>query len=214
MAKIPYTLGNKQFPTKLAAREYIAGIRKAAHGPGPITDPEAVAVLRDLLRLHPRHDLYETMGIKGFAIVPVPAYADLGFGVVLANGWTDLFSYRVCLGMKPLRSKVLSALRTAVAPQTQAWKHDHYPIKCAISGVDLAWEDYHVDHAPPWEFKNIVAAFFNDEAELLSVELVDAPSGVGQVLADSDLERRWAAFHEERAQYRALHWRENLRREE
>lgn len=217
MARKQYTLGGIQFATKKAALKHVGDIRKRYESNvGPVTDPSELAVLFDLVKFHPRYSLYQSIGILGFDTWIVIPYGGAGFRVVLADGTRDPFSYRTAFGLSNPRSHVLAAMRGAVASQVHAWKCNHWEtnssVRCAISGEVLTWEVFHVDHNYPWPFRRIVEMFFEvEKIDMLTVALRDGEYGVSKVLANPEFEARWSAFHAERATYRALHARENLK---
>ena len=208
-------IGGIDFRTKSLAMEYVGGIRRSYEGRdrGAVTDPHHLAVLRDLVQFSPKRELYEEYGIEGFDTWTVVPYGGVGFRILLSNGVRDPFSYKKCFEQPTKKAHVLVALRSAIKDQVLAFKAQclrFQPVVCEISGETLTAETFHADHAPPWTFKAIAAAFLSNE-ELERVEVTDGQCGVGRVLVDKDLERRWSEFHRSKVHWRALHARENLR---
>ena len=79
--------------------------------------------LKELLKLHPKHESKIGCGIKDFFIKKT-IYNNLGFNIVRFDGSTTDFSFMKCINPKNKLSKIKCACRNAISTTIQKLKTD------------------------------------------------------------------------------------------
>jgi len=202
------TLGGHEYPSKKAAAKRVQTIL-AAHPPGTmVTDPDALAFLRDLFRLHRswaqktgRNDSYQ-VSVRSNEIGDAR-----GFWIERADGTETDISYRKCLAPGTARARILQAFRFEIAQQVVDFRRRHYHLEsvvCAITGENIApcHPSAHVDHEPP--LRDLVEAFCGAVGITLEEVEIAAGDGVtGARLVDHEMAAAWQLFH---ARHAGLRW--------
>jgi hypothetical protein len=121
-----YVLGGAHFGTKADIRKHVQAI-KTQYAGGPVSDRNAVAVLRDLLNWHPHREEKLRRGCLGFFVV---ADVERGgrtfhFAIEAADRALVHFSYNTCINgkAKAHADRVKQAARMAIAPQVAHFKN-------------------------------------------------------------------------------------------
>jgi hypothetical protein len=157
--------------------------------------------LREILPHHP--DAAEKIG-AGIAHIEVRAngWGGRTFWIVRADGTETDFSFESCLTPPTPFQELYRACRTAVVPSILAAKNaifDTTPtVTCPVTGEQITRETAHLDHANPWPFDAIVAAFIKSLVE---------PTRDGDLetrFRDPAFAERFRHFHDERASLRAV----------
>lgn len=165
-----YLLGGIEFKTKAAIGEHARAILHATPT-GSTLGMGDFMFMCDLLDMH--EDAVQKIGCGVYSISveqDLLNYNSRGFWLHRNDGTETDFSYLKCLSRPSNRSKVLAAMREIVMPFCMAYRSRYFSTyanssgyaPCEVSGVLLSVIDAHVDHAWPWEFKSIVAAFVKD----------------------------------------------------
>ena len=167
---------------------------------GNIT-PEDDAFLREIVKGHPIADVKIGPGIDHFEIRRGGRFNQNVLFLVRIDGTATDISFRQCInGESSHRTKVLAAMRAAIADQVIAFR-DHAlttNARCSITGIPLTRENIHVDHDPP--FIEIAKAFLASEGGAENVTLTDDGDGqIGRTLADKRQMFAWQDYHRERA---------------
>jgi hypothetical protein len=104
MAK-PVSIGDRRFPTKTAAPEECRQIRdkytgadidSSPAGSETVSDPEDIALLSDLIRVHPEAEEKIGSGVDHFE-VRFYDYGTRGFCAVRTDGCAIDFSFKECV---------------------------------------------------------------------------------------------------------------------
>lgn len=130
--------------------------------------------------------------------------------VVYADGHEIDFSWKSCCeGTFSDARDADHAFRRAVEPQVREYKRRRFFAigglpTCDATGVPLTFEGCQVDHHP-LTWKALVARFLEQEGiSLNGVKTVPVVPEGGCVIADSELEDRFASFHESNATLRLV----------
>jgi len=206
-------IGVHGYLTKTAALEdcrTLLGLHRAGE---QITNPDHVAFLHALVLMHPAADIKVGWGVRSFE-VGSDGYGKNCFWLTRVDGTRTDWSFTQCF-KKPVthRSKVLSALRAAVAYQVLEFRDTvSFPLTCPLSGVSVLPDTCHIDHEIP--FKLLIDQFCALEGiELDCVALAPHADGdTSNRLAGRELQTRWCAFHAANAILRAVDAGANLRR--
>ena len=181
------------------------------------------AALHWLVEQHPEYEQKRGCGIAGFTVVRT-IFGSCGFAIVRTDGSTTDFSYRECLSPRSVRTEILAALRHEVADDIQDAKLRHFGkhgdeldrVACALTGALIDISQSHADHAPPWTFQNLAAAFLAARGVVISNDLLE-PSTDNQHrrrLADPELAAAWRSYHHELARIRVVDAKANIARAE
>lgn len=211
-----FVLGGELFPTKTSVLERCKKIR-GPYKPGVprrIVDPQEVAFLQDLLKLHPRSEKKRGVGIRGFRVA---ADSQMGvcFWVDRIDGTSTDFSFNECLSGGNRWADFRAAARKAVLDQVLDFKMKNLvygETRCAASGALLEPGSTHVDHEAPRTFEVLLDEFLTETG--LDWNSVRVSSGVDgstvKEFLDSRLRESWSQFHRERAVLRLVTRTENL----
>jgi len=166
-------------------------------------------------------------GVKDIFVGKQPGRDAKRFLLRRTNGVIVDFSYRKCLRPPTRREHFAEACRAAVQGQVDAFKTHAFrplPVKgdptadvftfdpnrfrleptskvpCALTGELVSWKECHVDHAPPNEFAKIVDDYIKEhQIDINQIQLLGAEDGFSRRCFQYEEERRFAAFHKERA---------------
>ena len=186
--------------------------RRLLHGtaPGDKVGDDGAAFLLDLLQRHPDAAAKIGAGIAYFTVRMNAPYGTPGFWLHRVDGTAEAFSYLKCLRPQSRQHPVTQALRRAVALDITRFRDTVLAaqpvVVCPITGDPAIAGNCDVDHAPPWTFARLAAAFLQTEGDIR----VAYPE-VGLVMADADQERRWREFHNRHATLRVVSVRGNAR---
>jgi hypothetical protein len=178
--------------------------------PGAKVTGTDAAFLLDMLQHHPDAAAKIGAGVSYFTVELNAPYGTPGFWLHRVDGTAEAFSYLKCLRPRSRQHPVTQALRRAVAPDIVRFRDTVLSaqpvITCPVTGDPAIAGNCDVDHAPPWTFARLAAAFLQTEGEVR----IDYPE-VGSVMADADQERRWRDFHNSHATLRVVSVRGNAR---
>lgn len=173
MAK-PITIGDMEFKTQKAAVEFFQVLLYK----GLFSDADDAA-LRALVKRHPEYELKAKGREPVSFFVGSNEYGGRCFYLKRPDGTTTDFSFLTCIKGKPSKmAEFKKACRTAVVQDILNEKSlllAKHGYVCAVTGEALSPEDVHVDHAPPYEFDDIVRLFIAECG--VDVESVDIPLG-------------------------------------
>jgi hypothetical protein len=206
-------LGLVSFPTKTAATAHFSKMLRANQA-GDVISGDDAAHLQALLDRHPDRDEKIGCGVAEFFVMRHAQYNDIGFGVRRVDGSVVDFSFLECLRRTPHRSKVLLAMRRAVADDIIAFRRAVFSsatvVPCALTGADVTPSTSHVDHVAP-TFLEIAEAWRAGRPwESIAVE--DDPGGIGDLLADEADRESFRSYHQRVAVLRVVTAHANLSR--
>lgn len=193
-------LGIIRFPTKKDALEFLREILWR-HPEGTILSGIEHYAVTKAYRLHPNRQssigiLYHKIGMnygEGYR------QGAPGFHTYLANGTWTTWSYRAPIEQFDPRRWLMQAARATCLPVVRAWKSRQFGGKplayCQECAGLVAWDESHVHHMPPWEFRVIVEAW--SQGRTAEVEKVD---GVAVLTARAS----FLEFHDARADLRLV----------
>jgi len=217
-----YQIGGKTFRTKQEIVQRVRGILDRTPV-GATLEQGEFAFMLDLLQRHRRAAQKIGGGVRAIR-------ADLNthwkpykmFTLIRADGTETDFSYRACVYPTSADADFRKACRHAVVEDVLEFKrsafdaqaNEYNEIRCAVSGVMVAWDEAHVDHAPPWTFKAIVDAFVDELAiDVSAVQLAGrADNEFQRRFVDAELAARFRRFHNARARLRIVTQATNLER--
>lgn len=206
MAK-PVDLPSKSFRTRAEAKAYCSDIHNKIYAVGDvITDPEHVAVLKDLVVRHPSADEKIGPGIDLF-FIGLTSRGDRKFvragqtGIWIRDveGGERDFSYNTAIDQPDERAVVKEALRNAVADERVAFREREFqrgPVYCARTGVRLAsWDEAAVVYSDP-TWAELTGRFVAMHGGWDAVETHTGYGGVqiGSQLVDDELREDWIAY--------------------
>ncbi|MGD3112810.1 DCL family protein [Streptomyces sp. YGL11-2] len=207
-----FNLGGVEYTTKKAAGDACRQILYAYPAGSVVADRKDEEFLRDLLSLHPEYPDKAGPGVDQFTVDRTP-HGNIGFHVVRADGTREVFSYLACLTHPDHRTNVLGTMRLAVSAQIYSFRATNCtpgtPIRCAITGETITWDDIHIDHEEP-QFVDLAENFANDHGgfEAIAVESRDT----AQRWHLRDHEAEWQEYHERHATLRIVSKAANLAR--
>jgi hypothetical protein len=140
--------------------------------------PEDDAFLREIVKGHPQSDIKIGPGIDHFEIRRTGRFKQNVLWLIRTDGTATDISFRRCInGDVSHRTKVLAAMRAAVADQIVAFRDRALTTnaRCSITGVPLTRDNLHVDHDPP--FIELARAFLASEGGAENVQLTDDDDG-------------------------------------
>lgn len=181
---------------------------------GPVYDEDAVAFLHELVGMHPESAAKVGPGIARFEIRPSEINpAQRTFWLIRVDGSETDFSYLKCITHPTPIQGFKAACRSAVVQEIIDHKNrvfdPGHDVVCCVTGELLSPDTSHIDHAPPWTFDAIAEAFAEGRDLVSSVR----PTMDGEcrtVFADPSIKADFVAFHNERADLRAVSIRANL----
>lgn len=203
-------IGERTYRTKESAKAAIYEVRNRVKARGRPT-PEDDEFLRDLVTLHPDAEAKVGCGIDHFEVRQNFNYD--GFWILRTDGSETDFSFMKCLYGASQEAKVRSAMRYAVVDQKLAARDLAFAgaeiLTCPVTGEPIRVSDCHIDHDSP-TFVQIADAFAEQAGGYASIETISVDGNIGRRFVDSALSSRWEAFHQERANLRAVSVRANL----
>lgn len=214
MVSIPVEIGALRFPTKDAAKGYFRDILYRHVIGSRIPDPDATA-LSWLLERHPEVDEKIGAGIDYFSVRDA-IYGTRCFDIVRTDGSTTDFSFGSCVHGKapPPLTEAITALRAEVTDdilkKKRDWFHEHGDaegkVACAITGMRIAIDEAHADHAPPRPFGTLAITFLTARRIQPGPSLVTPPADnqYQPLLADRKLAQEWCDYHHELAVIRVV----------
>jgi hypothetical protein len=207
-----YNIGPHTFYSQRAVTEYMRALI-ARHPPDTwITDPDDYWFVHTILHCHPRADTKLGAGI--YAIKRGgPHTFDPDLFIQRVDGSMTDISWTHCINTPSHRTRVLKALRFAVASQVIAYMQEWLPKTpvCPLLGIALNPGNYAVDHIPPETFESLVDRFLAFKSLSVSqIELTTGDNQIGRELADQQLAQDFAQFHREHARLRIISEQANL----
>jgi hypothetical protein len=181
---------------------------------GPIYDEDATAFLREIVGMHPESAAKIGAGIARFEIRPSEVNpSQRTFWIIRVDGTETDFSYLKCITHPTPIQDFKAACRSAVVREIIDFKNRTFDpghdVVCRVTGELLSPDTSHIDHAPPWTFDAIAEAFAEGRDLVASVR----PTMDGEcrtVFSGPAIEAEFIAFHNERADLRAVSIRANL----
>lgn len=205
-----YIIGKEVFKTKKAAEEKI---RKVLHSykHDEFLEVEDELFIVDLLVNHPDASQKIGVGIAGIKVQQNPYYKrNKQFVIVRKDGTETDFSFKKCITKPKMETKFQQACRNAVAPYIIKFKKDFFieneEPTCEITGIELTFQNSHVDHVPPNTFKAIVQNFIeSEEIDIASVAFAPtADNQYGIHFLDDFFAQKWIAYHNDKAELRVI----------
>jgi hypothetical protein len=173
-----------------------------------------------LLARHPNAIQKQGVGVVAMEVRQNPAYPQSrGFWLIRADGSSTDFSYWECLRETPHTERFHRALRVAIEPDIQAYCRAFFaarhgrPYYCPYRGERVELRGSHVDHQAPNTFQALVQRFVAHEGLEIARVQIDGKAEdnvVQDTLADTDLARRWRAFHRSHATLQVVSRTANL----
>jgi len=216
MAK-PITIGQYDFKTKKAAKDYIRDLRDRYPVDGvEITGCDEL-FLHDILALHPEASDKIGSGINNFTVETDPEFRRTRhFMIHRADGSCTDFSFNACIDGRNDRADRLESLRRAVEDQIVSFRDDAFSgstqVICPIDGSTLTPNTCHVDHVSPSTFIVLAERWLASEG-ITIFDVCITPPADNQVVAnmiDADQIISWETFHRSEATLRVVSPRSNL----
>ena len=123
------------------------------------------------------------------------------------------FSYGKCITHTSIdKNNIIRAFREAILPQIKEFKEKIFnqgKVHCAMTGVELTWEDCHIDHQN--KFRHILKEFLDKEGlKYKDIQIINKPNSLPKI-KDEELKKKWIEYHRRHAILRPLHKSVNLR---
>ncbi len=219
MARHPLTVGARRFASKSEALGFYKAILNAYPAGGRLNTADHASVV-DLAYMDFTPEevaAYEAETGDCIRSVVVDFHPEFPrtkcFFLVDASDATQPFSYRLAINGALSDGQVFSrACRHAVEERLRDFKKQQFrarPVRCALSGRVVEWEQCHVDHKAPLTFSVIVRSFV--VANGIDTGSVGYSGGAKEEFADRDLAARFEAFHREMAVLRIVSADQNAR---
>lgn len=210
MAREKFTIDGVAYASKAAVQRRAQAILKSG-----VVGGDDARFLLGLFERHPSAAEKIGVGIAEVRVVTVPPWNTRGFQVERVDGTTTDVSYLECLRPTGPEHWFRAACRTAVRDQIESVRAEAFRtdavIACPITGALITAQLAHVDHAPPWPFERIVAAFLETSGiDPAAVAFVDGDNQFESRFADPALAERFALFHAARAGLRVVSAAANL----
>lgn len=217
-----YQIGGVTFRSKHEIVQHARGILHRTPI-GEMLDPIAFAFMLELLQRHRWAAQKIGVGVRAMRVDLNTHWKPYKmFTVIRADGSETDFSYRACIYPTSADADFRKACRHAIVEDVLAFKqaafeahaNEFNEIRCAVSGELVAWDEAHVDHAPPWTFRAIADAFIRgSDIDVSVVSLAGSADNECQHrFADMKLAERFRSFHNERACLRVVTKAVNLER--
>lgn len=210
-------VGTRTFESRAALEREVRSVVDRNKDHQPLTGAD-FDFMRDLIKLHPRADIKIGAGIVALVFLRNPVFpSSRTLYLRRADNTTTDVSWRECINPSSYSLKVLSAMRTAIQPDTlhfmQSFFERAIDPHCPYNNEPLTFSNSHVDHIYPQTFKQLAADFLGS-IDLNSIELKDelADNKVQDVLADAEFERLWIMYHRQHAQLRVISAKANMAR--
>jgi hypothetical protein len=175
--------------------------------------PDDHAFILAQLQNHPEVERKIGVGIDYFYVMG-DRRGDCCVRIMRLDGTDVTLSKKSCLDKENPFNKFSEACRTAVVSDVLAVKNAAFSgpgpwdirthVTCPISGVEFTYEQAHVHHKKPWEFKTIVEAFLDSRPDIdrscLQAYICCANElGTMVELASAEHIAAFYVFHKERA---------------
>lgn len=200
-------LPSRTFPTRKAAKDFCREVHNIKYAPGEVVSNSGeVAVLRDLVALHPRADEKIGPGIAEFFI----AYTSQGDREHVRHGQTGIwirdvdgnvrdFSYNTAIDEPTDQAIVKEALRNEVIDLRETLRESAFAggrVSCPRSGLAMDhWDQAAVVYEDP-TWGELTAAFAASAGGWGSLETNtgDGSVQIGRRLRDRALAEQWRIF--------------------
>jgi len=210
-----YEIAGEIFTSKVGVQKRCSRILSTAtHYPAEISAQDVPFVL-GLLRMHKDAAAKIGCGVRR-VFIDTNEYGGRGFWLERVDGSRTDWGIASCLTPSTHREDALSAFRTLVVPQIQAFRDASFStsdrVLCAISGVPVSKTEAHVDHRPPTTFDTLVEEFLSqcklswDEIKLLP----HTDGATSNQLANVHVIEAWLWFHNRYAVLQITSARANL----
>jgi hypothetical protein len=195
----PITIANHDFKTLTEATEFIRNMLNGLPQNVRLPEPHD-SFLRDLVSMHPRAESKVRGEIIYFSI-GADSYSGHCFHLHRADGTETDFSYLKCLRGEKREDLASGAMRTATMDQIQEFRQTQFnrgaTLFCPFTGMVLAPDTCHVDHAPPRTFYKLVEEWLALSA--LTLEKVAISDGednkMYREMTDCSQRESWCGFH-------------------
>lgn len=210
------------FRTKREIVAHVCGILERTPI-GESLEPGKFAFMLALLKRHPKTEQKIGCGVRSIRVDLNTHWKPFRmFTVVRTDASETDFSYRACIYPTSADADFRQACRCAIVEDVLDFKRKTFDtqgnefneVRCAVSGELVAWEEAHVDHAPPWTFRAVVEAFIQDQGiDVYAVPLAGGEDNECQHrFAETDIVERFRRFHNGRACLRVVTKAANLER--
>lgn len=213
----PATIGELEFKTVTKAKQYVRSVI-AKYPPGTRVTPVDVALFADLLEMHPDAKSKRGSGVAGFAIKTNPDYPNTVTVYVLRTDGTECdFSWYKSIDGAKQEDMQFNALREAVKNQVIQFKDKQLlslePLLCPITNQRITFDNYHVDHAAPRTFQQLVRDWLQSEGIVLEDVIIteSRENEYGRKMADPKQLHSWREYHYKNARLRMLSKEGNLK---
>lgn len=203
---VPVNVGNIEFDSKKAAKEYVQGLIDDYETFSALSAADRAFVL-DLLYLHPQ---YERKLGRNISLVYVDWdrkwRRDKSLYIVRMDGTESAFSWDSCIDGHNPRHDVLEAFRVAVKDHVAQFQREKFSRqrRCPVTRKKINPLNSHVEHQAPKTFNWLVCMFLKQQGlELSRVELMQGQGGFQ--LHHARLKKAWRAFYKREAQLRLVH---------
>ena len=211
----PISVAGYDFPTKGAAKEFIAALRDRYPDGVIIPDPDS-AFLTELLTIHPEAPDKIGCGISHFTVATDSVFRRTRHFVVhRTDGKHTDFSFHSCVDGRNHRRDRLEAMRRAIESSILRFRDATFAagqIVCPFSGAVLAPQTCHIDHSPPMTFLALVERWLTSLGLSIEDVAITPPADNQTVtrMIDRVQMESWVDFHDRHATLRAISPRANL----
>ena len=164
-----------------------------------------------LLLAHPGCEEKTGCGIKT-VMVRLNRSGTRTFYLVRNDGSETDFSYMKCLNPPSNKKGALDAARYLVREQIKDFKDKSFNGKCELTGVDITYDNCHVDHIPPLSFDALFSDFCRsierDVNQMETVKIGDMQ--IGRVFVETWISEAWQDYHRQFAKLRVVSIKANL----
>lgn len=218
MPKKPVVIGELQFSSKGAAKEYFSDILNKYPLGKELSDSDFDDII-SLLLCHPKADEKVGSGVKSIKIDQGFYSSNRCFHIIRTDNSVEDFSIAKCIdGDHSLFHKFCIACRRAVDAELRAIKGKHFEehsdsegrVICPATKERIKFDEAHVDHREPFTF-SAIAHFFIKANNIALCEIEYLTEGkYGNEFKDNELTEKFRAWHRENAKLRVVKGRTNL----
>lgn len=205
-------LPSKTFATRTAALQFCRNLHNSKYSPGEtISDPEDIAVLRDLVSLHPRADEKIGSGIADFYVDytsagdrPHVRHGVTGIWIRDTDGSSRDFSYTTAIQQPTEQAIVKEALRNEVATLREQLREAAFaqgPVLCPRTSITMhSWDEAQVVYETP-DWATLTASFASSVGgwDQLETSAGDGSVQIGRTLRDRNLAELWIRYWQDNA---------------
>lgn len=214
------TIANQEFPTKKAALQFYQNILTSYEVGSVLNEPDKKFIVNLVYRdFDPEEvECYERETGDYIKDVIVDTHPDFKktkcFYLVEPNDERVIFSYRLAIngGLSNMQ-KFIRACRHTVQAELREFKKARFsnrPVRCAISGKTVEWEECQIDHKAPLTFSVIVKSFI--VSNVLDIDLVEYTyQNSSEFFSSQELSEKFSAFHKGMAILRIVATEENVK---